>query len=234
MMDSDDRDLIVLLASSSASLATAPGNKDNWVERAGPGGQGGELPRYVRKIARGIMKSGKSKSQAIAIAISRIKRWARGGEDVKADTRIKAAKALAEWTALKAKNKRNQIVKASNSEGEYFMLSYSGEFNTDLVRRAWNKFQSDLSKKTFSGDTPEEDIPVFWIVELWTSHIIVEKSTYGEYDQSEHFKIPYTVEGSQVNFGVPEPVKSAYVPVESDLTSNEKILLSDLLTSSKE
>lgn len=81
--------------SSSASLDESP-NK-NWVEN------NGGLPPYVRKIARGIMKSGKTKSQAIAIAISRIKKWAAGGDDVDPDTRAQAAKALAQWEALKAK-----------------------------------------------------------------------------------------------------------------------------------
>ncbi len=99
----EDQELILKL-SSSASLADAPGDQDNWIERTGPGGRGGELPPYVRKLARGIMKSGKSKAHAIAIAISRIKRWAAGGEDVDPDTRAKAAAALAEWEALKAKS----------------------------------------------------------------------------------------------------------------------------------
>ena len=84
-----------LALSSSASLDESP--KHNWVEDAGG------LPPYVRKLARGIMKSGKTKSQAIAIAISRIKKWSSGGDSVDADTRAKAAKALAQWEALKAK-----------------------------------------------------------------------------------------------------------------------------------
>lgn len=95
-MNTEEYSLIVSL-SSSASLDESP--KHNWVEDAGG------LPPYVRKLARGIMRSGKTKSQAIAIAISRVKRWASGGEDVDADTRAKAAKALAQWESTKAKNK---------------------------------------------------------------------------------------------------------------------------------
>ena len=95
-MEYNDYEFIVSL-SSSASLDESP--EHNWVEDAGG------LPPYVRKLARGIMKSGKTKSQAIAIAISRIKRWAAGGEDVDADTRAKSAKALAQWESTKAKNK---------------------------------------------------------------------------------------------------------------------------------
>lgn len=94
-MNSEDYELIAL--SSSASLAEVPGD-NNWIEK-----KGGNLPPYVRKVARGIMKSGKTKSQAIAIAISRIKRWAAGGDNVDPDTRAKAIAALAAWEALKAK-----------------------------------------------------------------------------------------------------------------------------------
>lgn len=65
----------------------------------------GELPAYVREIARSIEKTGKSLDSAIAIAISRIKKWAAGGDGVSAKTQAKAAKALAAWEALKAKNK---------------------------------------------------------------------------------------------------------------------------------
>jgi len=94
MMEHEDFYFAIKL-SSSASLDESP--KHNWVEDAGG------LPPYVRELARGIMKSGKSKSQAIAIAISRIKKWASGGDGVDPDTRAKAAKALAQWEALKAK-----------------------------------------------------------------------------------------------------------------------------------
>ncbi|MFA7264772.1 MAG: PE domain-containing protein [Candidatus Nanopelagicales bacterium] len=75
------------------------------------------MPAYVREIARSVEKTGKSLSQAIAIAISRIKVWAAGGDKVSKKTQAKAAKALAEWEALKAKNKARGAkdkVKASN------------------------------------------------------------------------------------------------------------------------
>jgi hypothetical protein len=93
---------------SSASLERVPG-KNNWIENAD-----GELPPYVREIARSVEKSGKTLSQAIAIAISRIKVWAAGGDGVSAKTRAKAAAALAQWEALKSKNKARKTVKASH------------------------------------------------------------------------------------------------------------------------
>lgn len=88
---------------SSASLDRKPGS--NWVEETG------ELPRYVREVARSIEKGGVPLSRAIGLAIGSIKRWARGGDNVKADTRAKAVKALAQWEALKAKNKARMAKK---------------------------------------------------------------------------------------------------------------------------
>ena len=71
-MDRTDSDLILLLAAAGpCSLDSSP--KKNWVEKAGG------LPNYICHIAKGVMKTGKSKSQAIAIAVSRVKAWAHGG-----------------------------------------------------------------------------------------------------------------------------------------------------------
>lgn len=66
------------------------------------------LPYYIQHVANDIRDSGKSESEAIAIAISTIKRWAAGGTTGKGikvhpDTQAAAQKALAEWNALKAK-----------------------------------------------------------------------------------------------------------------------------------
>lgn len=55
-------------------------------------------------MARAIKKTGKSTSQAIAIAVSRVKVWATG-KGVDKGTQAKAAKAVAEWEAKKAKSK---------------------------------------------------------------------------------------------------------------------------------
>lgn len=74
--------------------------KKNWVEKAGG------LPSYIEKIANALhTEKGMDISRAISVAVGRVKKWAAGGGDVDADTRAKAAKAVAEWEALKAKNK---------------------------------------------------------------------------------------------------------------------------------
>lgn len=100
-IDTDDFDLIVNLA--GCSLDRSPGK--NWVEGAGG------LPEYICEIARAIHRGGKSIQNSIQIAISRVKRWAAGLDDVNADTRAKAATAVAQWEALKAKNKAKKVAK---------------------------------------------------------------------------------------------------------------------------
>lgn len=70
----------------------------NWVARVGG------LPAYIQNVAKGIMKSGKSESQAIQMAIGVVKRWAKGLGKVSAEVRAAAAKAVAEWEAKKAQS----------------------------------------------------------------------------------------------------------------------------------
>lgn len=57
---------------------------------------GASLPGYVREIARELMKKGKTKSEAVQMAIGICKRWAAEGKP-------KAVAAIAEWEAAKAK-----------------------------------------------------------------------------------------------------------------------------------
>jgi hypothetical protein len=54
-----------------------------------------------------------TREHAIPVAINRVKKWAAGEGDVKADTRAKAAAALAEWEALKVKSKAKSGAKAA-------------------------------------------------------------------------------------------------------------------------
>lgn len=80
--------------------------RKNWVDRVGG------LPRYIEDIAIALIRErGMPRDRAIAVAISRCKLWAKGGGGVNADTRAKAAKAVAEWTAKKARNKAKDYVK---------------------------------------------------------------------------------------------------------------------------
>jgi hypothetical protein len=94
-------ELVVKLARPKDSLDRSP--KKNWVENVGG------LPAYIRRIANDLHKErGMSISRAIATAISICKKWAAGGKNVKADTRAKAAAAIAEWEAKKARSGRKK------------------------------------------------------------------------------------------------------------------------------
>ncbi len=234
MLDQNDADLVVFLAGGGAgcSLDSSPGK--NWVENSGG------LPNYICKIAKAVMRSGKSKSSAIAIAVSRVKKWAAGGDDVDADTRAKAAKAVAQWEALKAKNKAKQVVKASRDDGsEYLLLSNIGSFNTEMVRRAWDAEERVRRHAYESAHEDARDIaapnsalyPYRWIRELWSDFIIVESE--GSTAQSIFLKIPYTVSGNRVTFGEADAVEQVWQEAEGldseDLSEIERVLLNDVL-----
>jgi hypothetical protein len=79
----------------------------NWIARVGG------LPPYIQNVAKGIMKSGKSESAAIASAIAIMKRWAAGGGKVRPEVRAAAAKALAQWEAKKAASHAKSAAKSS-------------------------------------------------------------------------------------------------------------------------
>lgn len=101
-LEDDDAELILALA--KGRLDWSP--KKNWVENAGG------LPKYIEDIALALIRDqGFTRERAIATAVSRVKRWAAGGENVNATTRAKAAKAVAQWEALKAKNKAKDAAK---------------------------------------------------------------------------------------------------------------------------
>lgn len=74
-----------------------PGGKENWVDKVGG------LPLYIRAIAHALIREGFTKERAIATAVNRVKKWAAGVGNVSAKTRAKAAKAVAEWEAKKAR-----------------------------------------------------------------------------------------------------------------------------------
>lgn len=169
MITNDDADLILMLGGEGpCSLNTSPGV--NWVEKAGG------LPGYICNIAKDVMEKGHPKGSAIAIAVGTVKRWARGGDNVTAKTRAKAAAAVAAWEALKARNKAGHLVKASREDGTQFvLLTDVGSFSTDLVRRAferqqnakWKQHHADqfepqpfapsLAPDTDQDDAPDED-----------------------------------------------------------------------------
>lgn len=107
----DDAELIAAGETrATCNLNLSP--KHNWVESAGG------LPEYIHSIACALVRSGKSVESAIEIAVSRVKVWATG-KGVNADTQAKAAAALAQWEAKKAKSKKrsSDVAEFRNSTG---------------------------------------------------------------------------------------------------------------------
>jgi hypothetical protein len=212
----DELDLIVEFA--GCSLDESPGS--NWVQA------NGGLPDYICRIAKAIKKSGKTTSQAISIAVDRVKVWSTG-KGVDKDTQGKAAAALAQWEALRAKShaktaaKDAKKVAASNSwMGEILVLSDSVTvFNVDAVRAAWTS-QTNAWRRKFEQSYPSGGMdapPTYsYIKEMWTDHLIV--SADGDNGGGESlFKVDYTVDADgNVTFDQPVPVKTQYIAIDRD------------------
>jgi hypothetical protein len=201
-LSESDFDHIIYLA--RCTLARKPG-KNNWVEEDAVGG----LPEYICRIARAVHESGKTISQSIAIAVGRVKTWARGGGGVNADTRAKAAKALAEWekkkVAAKANNKKVKL-----TADDHITLFFANSFNVDEVRRQ------------YKGDSPiAETGPYKWVREMWSDFLIVTKEDSNGMS-SKSYKVPYTVDkDGKATFGAEKEVKQTYVELSnSDLQTD--------------
>lgn len=78
----------------------------------------------ICQIARAIKRTGKSTQTAIQIAVSRVKVWATG-KGVDKDTQAKAAKAVAQWEAKKAKSKAKTSAKKSDHALAASMVEFS-------------------------------------------------------------------------------------------------------------
>lgn len=161
---------------SSASLNRSP--RQNWVEKAG------ELPAYVREIARSIHeKRGMPLEQAIPIAIAQIKKWAAGGGGVNADTRAKAVRALAEWEKLKAASHAKKDVKMAEDASQeviesetYPHLPGTYEELREQIRLA--------AVKVLGGAHVE-------VMGTWPDHAVV--TAYGEDGRAKAYEVPYSV-----------------------------------------
>jgi peptidoglycan hydrolase-like protein with peptidoglycan-binding domain len=97
-------------SAKTAALAATPSpfstsKTSNWVARVGG------LPSYIQNVAKGIMKSGKSESEAISAAIGICKRWAAGGGGVHPEVKAAAAAAIAEWERKKAQSHAKSAAK---------------------------------------------------------------------------------------------------------------------------
>jgi hypothetical protein len=221
----EDLELIYFL-SRAHSLAEVPG-KNNWIEKTSDEG----LPDYISRIAKHIMQTGKSKSVAIASAISQVKKWAAGGENVHPDTRAKAAAALAQWEKLKAKNKARTASKKiamSNIQGKleavmspYELLSLSVSYSLDGVKTAFDQMirEARSARRAATGKYGSDDpMDYMWVREVWTDYVIAS-SDYG--NGKELYRYDYSVgKDGKVTFADPVKVVTKYVTVK-DLADSE-------------
>lgn len=102
------------------SLERAPGNKDNWVERAGG------LPSYIERIAKHLhYEKGMPIGRSIAVAVNACKRMCatgdlnfKGKQSVNPKSRAQACKAIAEWNAkrMKARVQKGEILKLDDRD----------------------------------------------------------------------------------------------------------------------
>lgn len=185
----------------------------------------------ICRIAKAIRKTGKSTSQAIAIAVSRVKMWATG-KGVDKDTQAKAAAAVAEWEKLRAKSHAKSAGKKSAHDlaasagwaGEILCLANGvTSFNTDVVRQAWDT-QARAWEQMHQApmDPANEDVSAgsiyahAYIKELWTDHLIASAGDGDLYRVDYSVGDPDSDNDTDVTFADPVPVKVQYVAISTD------------------
>lgn len=65
--------------------------------------KGWQLPAYIQNVAVGLMKDGKDRSTAIAMAVAAVERWKDGRGNVSPEVQAASAKAWVEWETMRAK-----------------------------------------------------------------------------------------------------------------------------------
>lgn len=137
------------------SLNRSP--RKNWVELAG------ELPAMVQHIAKDIHEErGIPLSMAIPIAIAQVKKLAAKGNK-------EAAKAVAEWEALKAKSKARKAGKAMAASGGDWELVQAAADALDVVDVA-------SPRPAASGDLPGVELarPGVWHLKTGTTEFTAD------------------------------------------------------------
>lgn len=192
-----------------------------WVDHAGG------LPAYIESIAKSIKKTGKTTSQAIAIAVSRCKVWAAGGGNVNADTQAKATKAIAEWERKKKSGKSKKVAKLSNRTGlmescvrPVEIIALSGpSYNIDNIRSEYDRLTREARKAKRAANPYVDDyLDYVYVKEVWNTHLIVQT----DYSHGKLFKVDYTVDGSgNPTFSEPVEVVVEYVEAGKDISDND-------------
>lgn len=195
--DPTSEDLLLL---AGCSLAKTPGKKDNWIEAVG-----GELPEYICVVARAIGRGGRSTSNAIEIAIGRIKKWAAGVGNVTAKTQAKAAAAVAQWEALKA---RAGGGRAKMSRGEISL--------ENALMLCGPSFEMESAKDAFKAMTEDWDLDndgdsdKIHVCEVWSRHLVVSLPA----NPPRLFVVPFEFEDGEFEFKEPIEVTKTYQSLE--------------------
>lgn len=199
-------DGLLLIALAGCSLDEKSGS--NWVQ------DNGGLPEYICRIARALKRSGHPTSEAVGMAVGTVKNWASGQKGVTPETRAKAASAVAEWEALRAKahakKAGKEAVKASGEQYQLVTLC-APEFNTDAVRDA---FESQLGKKMYPGypKTADGYHRAGYVQQMWTTFVVVTGDLDAD-DDTDYYKLPYAVDPTSgaITFGAPIEVHQEWV-----------------------
>lgn len=172
----------------------------------------------ICRVARSIHKKrGVPTSRAIQLAIGTMRNWASGQKNVDADTRAKAVKAMAEWTALKAASKGKKVKKmaTSNTQSELVALCQPS-FNVENVREAWAQTRSKEMYPHLPKD-PDGYVRGGWIEQLWSDFVIVCGDLEGD-KQQHYYKVAFDVDPAtkEIEFGEPVEVKQSWEVVNED------------------
>jgi phage head maturation protease len=196
---------------SSATLNRSP--RKNWVENTG------ELPPYVREIARSIHnKRGIPLSQAIPIAIAQIKKWARGGDDVNADTRAKATKALAQWEKLKARNAARR--KSSTYDPTLEVGPDAGSQRPQVIESTLYPFlpgtAEELREKLTAAAVKTLDASDgrVQVAGTWPDRVVVTCYAADVGGGAQSYEIPYVLKSGEPLLGDAEPVQLTIFDIE--------------------
>lgn len=141
------------------------------------------------------------------MAIGRIKVWAAGGGNVKADTRAKAAKAVAQWEKMKLSSHR--LASFDDDTGDVLILSASmPSFSMDAVRAQYQAMVDEEYRGMLSSGDAVDFPTGNWVKEVWSDFLVIQGQG------GELFKVPFTVEDGTFEFGDEEPVVMVPVPAE--------------------
>lgn len=187
----------------------------------------GGLPRYIREVAHALIRRGMSKDRAIATAVATMKRWAAGAGNVSAKVQAAAAKAVAEWEAMKAKANKSVVydpdldldtkgweapVPAGGAPFPYLPGSY--EVRMNMVRDAVTEA---LRGEPINDDGDKYEWDHVTIDGTWDDRVIASRVKWsGGTDERETYEMTYRCTDAGVELGEPEPCTLQVVATTDD------------------